>query len=100
VNEQEIKDKPKDKDLEVTVRTPAGASAQFEFKDNTKVQKAIKIAVDYFVGKGELTDGDYGLALARHGTATELPDDTRLDDDGVVDGDVLHLINRAPQVDG
>ena len=90
----------KDKDLDVTVRTPAGSSAPFSFKDNTKVDKVVRTAVDHFVGRGELTNGDYGLALARGGTATELADDSRLDDDGVVDGDVLHLINRAPQVDG
>lgn len=98
--EKQDKDNGKDKDLDVTVRTPAGATAPFSFKDNTKVAKAIRVAVGFFVGRGELTDGDYGLALARQGTATELADDSRLDDDGVVDGDVLHLINRAPQVDG
>ncbi len=95
-------DKPDkhDKELSVTVRTPAGASAPFDFKDNIRVDKAIRDAVLHFVAKGELAAGDYGLALVRDGAATPLAEDSRLDEDGVVDGDVLHLTNKGPQVDG
>ena len=32
--------------------------------------------------------------------ATPLDDSARLDEVGVVDGDVLHLTNKGPQVDG
>ena len=89
-----------DNDLEVTVRTPAGASHKFTFKANTRVDKAVREAAKYFVDKRELAPGDYGLALVRDGVAVPLGDETRLDDDGVVDGDTLHLTNKAPQVDG
>lgn len=92
-------DKP-DKTLSVTVRTPAGASHPFHLKDNTRADKAIRTSVDHFVGTGELAEGDYGLALARDGAAAPLADDARLDEAGVVDGDVLHLTNKGPQVDG
>ena len=97
--QQETGDKP-DKTLSVTVRTPAGASHPFELKDNTRADKAIRTSVDYFVGTGELAEGEYGLALVRDGAATPLADDARLGDAGVVDGDVLHLTNKGPQVDG
>lgn len=92
-------DKP-DKTLSVTVRTPAGASHPFEFKHNTRADKAIRTSVDHFVSTGELAEGDYGLAIVRAGAATPIADDARLDDAGVVDGDVLHLTNKGPQVDG
>lgn len=94
-------DKPeKDKDVTVTVRTPGGASQSFDFKDNTRVDKVIRDAVTHFLGVGELAAGDYGLALVRSGAATPLDDSARLDEVGVVDADVLHLTNKAPQVDG
>lgn len=89
-----------DKALRLTVRTPAGASHPFDFKDNTRADKAIRTSVDYFVGTGELAEGDYGLALVRDGAATPLADDARLGEVGVIDGDVLHLTNKGPQVDG
>jgi hypothetical protein len=89
-----------DKEVSVTVRTPAGASAPFDFKENTRVDKVIREAVLHFVATGELAPGDFGLALVRDGAATPLEEDSRLDDDGVVDGDVLHLTNKGAQVDG
>jgi len=90
----------KDREISVTVRTPGGASHTFDFTRNTRVDKVIRQAVAHFVGTGELAAGDYGLALVRSGTATPLDNSTHLDDAGVVDGDVLHLTNKAPQVDG
>jgi len=94
-------DKPeKDKDVSVTVRTPGGASKSLDFKDNTRVDKVIREALIHFVGTGELAAGEYGLALVRSGAATPLDDSVRLDDAGVVGGDVLHLTNKGPQVDG
>ena len=97
---QSDKSNKPDKTLSVTVRTPAGASHPFEFKDNSRADKAIRTSVDYFVGTGELAEGDYGLALVRDGAATPIADDARLDEVGVIDGDVLHLTNKGPQVDG
>lgn len=82
-------DRPeKDKDVSVTVRTPGGASESFDFKDNTRVDTVIREAVTHFVGTRELAAGDYGLALVRSGAATPLDDIARLDEVGVVDGDM------------
>ena len=90
-----------DKTLDVTVRTPAGVPASFEFKDNTRIDKVIRVAVEHFVAEDQLApDGRYGLILVRDGAATELADAGRLDDYDVIDGDELHLVNRDPQVDG
>ena len=49
---------------------------------------------------GQLTAGEFGLALVRNSEATPMNDAGRLDDYHVVDDDVLHLVNKAPQVDG
>lgn len=52
------------------------------------------------VAVGQLTAGEFGLALVRNSEATPMNDAGRLDDYHVVDDDVLHLVNKAPQVDG
>jgi hypothetical protein len=98
-NETAPNDK-RDKTLEVTVRTPAGHPHEFSFNDNTRVDKAAREAERYFVAQGELEGGDYGLALVRDGRVVELADGGRLDDYGIVDGDVLALYPKKPQVDG
>jgi hypothetical protein len=97
---QQDKGSKPDKSLDVAVRTPSGASAAFTFGHNTKVAEATRVSVDHFVDNGEMTDGDYGLALARDGQAIELDPKDQLDEVGVIDGDVLHIINKKPQVDG
>lgn len=89
-----------DKDVTVTVRTPAGASHTFEFKRNERVDKVTRQAVMHFVAGGQLAAGEFGMALVRNSVATPMNDAGRLDDYHVVDGDVLHLVNKAPQVDG
>jgi len=99
-NQDQSKGRPDDKTLEVTVRTPAGHPQGFSFKDNTRVSKAARDAVDYFVGKGQVEASDYGLALIREGRVEELADGARLGDFGIVDGDVLALYPKKPQVDG
>ncbi len=90
----------KDHKLEVTVRTPAGHPHEFTFNDHERVEKATNDAVDHFVSTGELAAGDYGLALIREGRTIELAPGARLDDLDIVDGDVLALYNKRPQVDG
>lgn len=89
-----------DKQLDVTVRTPAGHSAPFTFKANERADKVVRVAVAEFVSQGQLDDGDYSLAVVRNGQAVDLADAGRLDDYGIVDGDVLVLISKAPQIDG
>jgi hypothetical protein len=86
--------------ITVTVRTAAGTPHPFEVRTNERVDKLVRAAVRYFVGAGQLAAGEYGLALIRDGRAEDLADAARLDDYGVVEGDVLVLIAKAPQVDG
>lgn len=90
----------KDHKLEVTVRTPAGHPHKFTFNDHERVEKATNEAVEHFVRTGELAVGEYGLALIRDGRTIELASGARLDDFDIVDGDVLALYNKRPQVDG
>jgi hypothetical protein len=86
--------------ITVTVRTPAGTPQPFEVRTNERVDKLVRNAVRYFVQAGQLAAGEYGLALIRDGRAEDLADAARLDDYGVVEGDVVVLIAKAPQVDG
>jgi hypothetical protein len=87
-------------DVEVTVRTPAGASHRFRLGLNELVIRALATAVAYFVEKGEIEAGDYALELIRNGQPTALADTGRLGDYGLRDDDQLHLISEKPQVDG
>jgi len=86
--------------VHVTVRTPAGASGEFDFEVDELVISAVNTAVERFVSERKLAAGDYGLALVRGGETTDLTDTNKLEDYGIVDRDVLHLINEKPQVDG
>ena len=89
-----------DEKVEVTVRTPAGASAEFKFRLAELTIEATSRAIEHFVAKRELEAGDYGLELIRGGGATPMLDTNELRDYGLRDGDVLHLIPEKPQVDG
>ena len=93
------KDTP-DKTFAVVIRTPGNIPGTFEIRLHDRVDKVVREAVGYFVARNELAAGDYGLALVRDGNGVELNDAGRLDDYDIVEGDELHLINRAPQVDG
>lgn len=84
----------------VTVRTPAGAPHEFNADLHERVDKLVREAVRYFVSQNLLENGDYSLALVRNGTAVNLEDEKRLQEYGVVKGDVFHLIPKRPQVDG
>lgn len=91
---------PKDKDVTVTVRTPRGNSHTFTVAVKERVDKLIREAVAHFLSAGQLEESTYGIGLARDGDIVALNEAGRLDEYGVVDGDVLHLQNKKPQVDG
>jgi hypothetical protein len=86
--------------FKVTVRTLAGHSLKDTVKPGDTVAELTDKAVKHFVAKGELTDGDYVLTLPRTGGDAELDPTATLRDAGVVEGDVMVLVNRKPQVDG
>jgi hypothetical protein len=89
-----------DHDVEVTVRTPAGASHPFRFELDELAARAAATAIGYFIEKHEIEPGDYALELIRDGQPTPIADTSRLGDYGLRDGDQLHLITAKPQVDG
>lgn len=89
-----------DGNVRVVVRTPAGASHDFNFQGRELVAEAAAKAIEYFVGQNLLEPGDYGLELVRDGQSTDMLDTNTLADYGVRDGDTLHLIPEKPQVDG
>jgi len=90
----------KDKTVDVTIKTPAGHAHGFSFKDDVRVSKVIREALQHFVKAGQLDEGDYGVAVIRHGRAIELALGARLEDYGVIDGETLVLYPLKPQVDG
>jgi len=89
-----------DEKIHVTVRTPAGASHGFDFDRHELGVAAVATAVEHFVKGHELAPDDYGLAIVRDGTATDILDTNELCAYDIVDGDVLHLVVEKPQVDG
>lgn len=89
-----------DKTITLTIRTPGNIPGSFEVRGHDRVDKVTREAVRHFVARNELAAGDYGLAVVRSGQGVEMNDAGRLDDYDVIGGDELHLINRAPQVDG
>ena len=86
--------------FKVTVRTLAGHRLSQTVKPNDTVAELTVETVKHFVAKGELVEGDYMLTLPRTGGEAELDPTASLRDIGVVEGDVLVLVNRKPQVDG
>lgn len=99
LTKDKAKDKP-DKAVTVTIRTPGNIPGTFEVREHDRVDKVAREAVDFFVGRSELAAGAYSLAVIRDGKGVEMNDAARLEDYDVIDGDELHLVNRAPQVDG
>jgi len=102
MSQQEKQDQgKKDKTLSVTLRATNGANWPTEFKENTKVAKVIRDALDHFIAEGAMADGDYRLALIVDGQGQPpLPEDAKLEDTAVEDGALLALVARDPQVDG
>jgi len=86
--------------LGVTVRTPAGASSAFAIARNDRAQELTDRSVGYFVNHDQLEAGPFRLGLVRDGAIVDLDPDDRLVHEGVVEGDVLHLITCEDQVDG
>ena len=91
---------PRADHVEVTVRTPAGEGHKFTFKLSELVVNAAATAIDHFVKHQELAPGEYGLAVVRDSESTPMISTNELSAYSIVTGDVLHLINEAPQVDG
>jgi hypothetical protein len=86
--------------IEVTVRTPAGASHPFRFNLHELVAEVVGTVIEFFIERNELAPGDYGLAVVRGGQAEPMSDTSRLAEYHITDEDVLVLIPEAPQVDG
>lgn len=101
-NESDTKSKPgpgTDHPFKVTVRSLAGHSDQVTVKPSDTIGEVSDKEVELFVNKGWLTAGDYSLSLPRV-SENELDPSATFGDLGIVEGDVLVLINRKPQVDG
>lgn len=88
-----------DHPFKVTLRSLAGHSDRVTVKPSDTVGEVTDKEVKLFVNKGWLTVGDYSLSLPR-ASDNELDPSATFGDLGIVEGDVLVLINRKPQVDG
>ena len=84
----------------VTIRTPAGQPGAFSVTTQERVDKVVRTAVDFFINRGELSQGDYGLAEVKDGTSQTLVDSNRLEDYGVTAQTDLRLVSKQPHVDG
>jgi hypothetical protein len=71
-----------------------------QFGPHQRVDHVRDAAVKHFIKEGVMSDGDYVLARVVEGQASPLADSSKLEDAGVVAGDVLVLMVRGPQVDG
>lgn len=88
-----------DKFFKIVIRTLAGHNDKETVKPSDVVAAVRDEAVKEFVKKQWITAGDYALTLPRLSEA-ELDPTATLKDVGVVEGDVLVLVSRKPQVDG
>ncbi|WP_228941535.1 hypothetical protein [Nocardioides sp. Leaf374] len=88
-----------DHPFKVTVRSLAGHSDKVTVKPSDTVGEVDDKEVKLFINKGWLTTGNYSLSLPRV-SDNELDPSATFGDLGIVEGDVLVLINRKPQVDG
>jgi hypothetical protein len=88
-----------DHPFKVTFRSLAGHSDKVTVKPSDTVGEVTDKEVKLFRTKGWLTAGDYSLSLPRL-SDNELDPSATFGDLGIVEGDVLVLINRKPQVDG
>jgi len=86
--------------LGVTVRTPAGASSAFGVDPQDTAGELIARSVHWFVDHDQLEPGSFRLGLLRGTTIVDLASDAELQEAGVAEGDVLHLLTTEPQVDG
>ena len=88
-----------DHPFKVTVRSLAGHSDKVTVKPSETIGEVSDKEVKLFSNKGWLTAGDYSLSLPRV-SDNELDPSATFSDLGIVEGDVLVLINHKPQVDG
>lgn len=88
-----------DHPFKVTCRSLAGHSDKVTVKPSDTVGEVTDKEVKRFIAKGWLTVGDYSLSLPRLSN-NELDPSATFGDLGIVEGDVLVLVNRKPQVDG
>jgi hypothetical protein len=92
--------RPAPKCVGVMVRTPAGTTSAFAVDREDTAGELIDRSVAYFVAREELEPGSFRLGLVRDAEIIDLDARAKLFDHGVVEGDVFHLINCEPQVDG
>jgi hypothetical protein len=85
--------------FKVTVRSLAGHSDKVTVKPSDTIGEVTDTEVKFFINRGWLTAGDYSLSLPQVSEG-ELDPSATFGDLGIVEGDVLVLINRKPQVDG
>ena len=84
----------------VTIKTPAGFASAFGARPDTPGSELVKRAVEFFVAHDQLEPGTFKLALIRDDAPIPIDSDKDLSAYDVVEGDVLHLINCKPHVDG
>jgi hypothetical protein len=87
-------------EIRVEIRTPSNEPHDFKANEEERVLSLAKEATNYFVEHHLLAPGEYGLALLEDGTARPLPDEARLEEEGVQDHSVLVLRAKKPKVDG
>lgn len=85
--------------FKVIIRSLAGHSDKVTVKPNDTIGEITDKEVEHFTQEGWLTAGDYSLSLSRV-SGNELDPSATFGDLGIVEGDVLVLISRKPQVDG
>lgn len=89
------------KSLRLTIKATNGTIWETTaFHSNHQVHVVLKRAIQHFIKTGIMADGDYAMALVVGGRALELEEGSKLEDVGVIDGSVLAIIVRGPQVDG
>ena len=87
--------------VKLSIRATNGAVWETdEFGLNMRVDHVRRTAVKHFVETGEVSPGDYLLALVTGGTLTDLADADKLEDASVTEGATLALVPRGAQVDG
>ena len=84
----------------VTIKTPAGFASAFGASSDTPGSELAKRGVEFFVARDQLEPGQFKLALIRDGDPIPIDSDKDLGAYDVVEGDILHLINCKPHVDG
>lgn len=94
------RDRPAARCVGVTVRTPAGMSSAFAVEEDDTAEQLTERSVEYFVAHDQLEPGTFRLGLVRGGSIVDLSGEVLLFVEGVVEGDVLHLLSTEPQVDG